>query len=78
VNSGAESGPADQGDPAELARRFHAGIRVDIQVLAERIAELNRLPDAHPCKATAPQLIAIHRRTIGALRVHLPPIPTGI
>jgi hypothetical protein len=68
VNSGGEGGPADQGDPREMARRFHAGTRVDIQVLAERIAELNSLPETHPCKATAPKVIAIHKRTIGALR----------
>ncbi len=51
-------------------------IKAEIQRLADEIADLAMADDSTD-RIEADRLIAIHRRTIGRLRVHLPSIPTG-
>ncbi len=51
-------------------------IKAEIQGLADEIADL-ATTDGGIDRVEADRLIAIHRRTIRALRVHLPPIPIG-
>ena len=71
VSSG---GPvADVGGRDEFVRI----VKAEIQALADEIADLGTARASGGDGVEVDRLIAVHRRTIRRLRVHLPSIPTG-
>jgi hypothetical protein len=56
---------------------FVGYIKAEIQSLADEIADLATARGNGSDGVEADRLIAVHRRTIRRLRVHLPSIPTG-
>ena len=66
------------GRPDDGGREEFVGyIKAEIQSLADEIADLAATRGGALEVGEADRLIAIHRRTIGRLRVHLPSIPKG-